>query len=127
MTLFGPGVSTGGYPVINGQLSGGFTPMAAGPTRTAPPGVPPNVVPANVAHALTESRRLQAAASLHRCYRWLEQSIQSAPQLGHLVPPLLTAVQLYEAEHYEACLAQTIAVMQVAQQLRSVLPLLPPL
>jgi hypothetical protein len=126
MTLFGPGATTGGYP-INGQLSGGFTPMAAGPIMTAPPAVPPNVMPANVAHALTEARRLQAAATLQRCYRWLEQAIQSAPQLGHLVPPLLTAVQLYEAEHYEACLAQTIAVMQVAQQLRSALPLLPPL
>ena len=126
MTPYGPGVTTGSYP-INGQLAGGFTPMAAGPTMTAPSNVPPYVIPANAAHALFEARRLQAAAALHRCYRWLEQAIQSAPQLGHLVPPLLTAVQLYEAEHYEACLAQTIAVMQVAQQLRGVLPLLPPL
>jgi hypothetical protein len=126
MTPFGPGVTTGRYP-INGQLSGGFTPMAAGPMMTTPPTVPPYVMPANAALALTGARRLQAAAALQRCYRWLDQAIQSAPQLGHLVPPLLTAVQLYEAEHYEACLAQTIAVMQVAQQLRSVLPLLPPL
>jgi hypothetical protein len=126
MTLFSQGATTGGYP-INGQPSGGFTPMAAGPAMTAPPAVPPSFLPANAAHALTEARRLQAAAALQRCYRWLEQALPSAPQLGHLVPPLLTAVQLYEAEHYEACLAQTMAVMQVTQQLRGALPLLPPL
>jgi hypothetical protein len=43
------------------------------------------------------------------------------------MPPLLTAVQLYEGEHYEACVAQTAAVMQVIGQLRASIPMLPPL
>jgi len=44
-----------------------------------------------------------------------------------LMPPLLTAVQLYEAEQYEACLAQTAAVMQVITQLQASIPMLPQL
>jgi hypothetical protein len=119
MTPFGGFPATGNLP-INGRMSPGFPPMAA------PPFAAPTATMPNTAQA-TGAKRMQAAAALQRCYKWLERAITAGPQLAGLVPPLLTAVQLYEAQQYDASLAQTMAVVQVAQQLRASMPLLPPL
>jgi len=123
MTLSG-GAPRGNVP-INGRFSGGFAPMAASPTM-APPQFwtgPQQFTASQLAAAL----RLPAAAALQRCYKWLERAIIVAPQLVNLMPPMLTAVQLYETEQYEACLAQTAAVMQVMTQLQVSIPMLPQL
>jgi len=117
MTLSG-GVPTGNVP-INGRFSGGVMPMAASQTM-APPQFS---FPAPTRTAL----RLPAGAALQRCYKWLERAIAVSPQMVSLMPPLLTAVQLYEAEQYEVCLAQTAAVMQVITQLQASIPMLPQL
>jgi hypothetical protein len=120
MTQFGGFPATGSFP-IDGRMSTGVSPMSAAPPSATPTATLPGSAQA------TGARRMQAAAALQRCYKWLEQAITIGPQLAGLVPPLLTAVQLYEAEQFDASLAQTMAVAQIAQQLLGSLPMLPPL
>jgi hypothetical protein len=77
--------------------------------------------------AVDEAMRQQAAALLQHTYRWLETAIPVAPQLSGSVPPLVTAVQLYQAQQYTACLNQVSAVIGSLQQTRWAFPTLPPL
>jgi len=77
--------------------------------------------------AVDEAMRQQAAASLQHAYRWLEMSIPAAPQLSGMISPLITAVQLYQAQQYGACLNQVSAVIGSLQQARWAFPTLPPL
>jgi len=71
--------------------------------------------------------RQQAAALLQHVYRWLETVVPAAPQLSGSVGPLLTAVQLYQAQQYGACLDQANAVITSLQRARWAYPTLPPL
>lgn len=75
----------------------------------------------------TEAQRQQAAVYLQQCYQWLEQAVQVMPQIADLVPPLVVAVQQYEAQQYDACLASVVAVIQTVRQVRLSVPALPPL
>jgi hypothetical protein len=77
--------------------------------------------------AVDEAMRQQAAALLQHAYRWLETAIPMAPQLSGTVSPLVTAVQLYQAQQYAACLDQASAVIGSLQQARWAFPTLPPL
>jgi hypothetical protein len=81
----------------------------------APPAIP------------AEALRQQAAAVLQHCYRWLESAVPILPQTAELVPVLVTAVQQYEAQQYDACLTQVASVVQAVRQLRLTVPALPPL
>jgi len=74
-----------------------------------------------------EALRQQAAALLQHVYRWLEATAPVAPQVLGVVPMLVTAVQLYEAQQYPACLNQVQAAIGVLQQVRWAFPALPPL
>lgn len=76
---------------------------------------------------MDEAMRHQAAAVLQHTYRWLEGAIPVAPQLSSTIPPLLTAVQLYQARQYPASLDQAGAVIGSLRQARSAFPTLPPL
>lgn len=87
----------------------------------------PQPAPGWQASPQTEALRQQAAAHLQRCYRWLEDAIRIVPQTADLVPVLVTAVQQYEAQQYEACLAQVSVVIQTVRQVRMSVPSLPPL
>jgi hypothetical protein len=71
--------------------------------------------------------RQQAAAVLQHVYRWLEATAPAAPQVVGAVPMLVTAVQLYEAREYPACLNQVQAAIGALQQARLSFPTLPPL
>jgi hypothetical protein len=94
-------------------------------TVGAPPGA---AVPAFAGQpAIDEPLRQQAAALLQHTYRWLEAGLPDAPQLAAAVPAVVTAVQLYEAAQYPACLGQITAVMANLQQARGVYPTLRPL
>jgi hypothetical protein len=84
----------------------------------APTAVPTPVIPAEVL-------RQQSAAVLQHCYRWLESAVSIVPQTAELVPAMVTAVQQYEAQQYDACLAQAQAVVLAVRQLRQVVPALP--
>lgn len=77
--------------------------------------------------AVDEAMRHQAAAVLQRTYRWLESAIPVAPQLSGTVTPLVTAVQLYQAQRYPASLDQAGAVITSLRQARLAIPTLPPL
>jgi hypothetical protein len=77
--------------------------------------------------AVDEAMRQQAAALLQHAYRWLETAIPVAPQLSGTVPPLVTAVQLYQAQQYAASLDRASAVINALQQARWAFPTLPPL
>jgi hypothetical protein len=77
--------------------------------------------------AVDEAMRQQAAALLQHAYRWLETTIPMAPQLSGMVSPLVTAVQLYQAQQYAACINQVSAVIGSLQQARWAFPTLPPL
>jgi hypothetical protein len=77
--------------------------------------------------ATDEPLRQQAAALLQHTYRWLEAAIPDAPQVAAVVPATVTAVQLYEAAQYPACLGQISAVMANLQQARGAFPTLRPL
>jgi len=77
--------------------------------------------------AVDEAMRQQAAASLQHTYRWLEAAIPIAPQLSGMASPLVTAVQLYQAQQYPACLDQVSAVIGQLRQARWAFPTLPPL
>jgi hypothetical protein len=74
--------------------------------------------------AVDETLRQQAAALLQHTYRWLEAGLPDAPQLSAVVPAVVTAVQLYEAAQYPACLGQITAVMANLQQARGAFPTL---
>jgi hypothetical protein len=89
-------------------------------------GMPAPAVPASAALS-TDVLRRQTGALLQHCYRWLEQSVPLMPQLAQVVPGLITAVQQYEAQQYQACLAQTLAVVQILQRVRAAAPQLPAL
>jgi hypothetical protein len=112
VTLFGGEAPSVAYPLgANGfatRMSGPLAPMAA-------PAMPP------------EALRQQAAALLQRCYRWLEAAVPVVPQVAGFVPALATAVAQYEAQQYDACLAQAIAVITAARQVQMSVPTLPPL
>jgi hypothetical protein len=69
--------------------------------------------------------RRQTGALLQYCYRWLEQSVPVLPQLADVVPALVTAVHQFEAQQYEASLAQTLGAIRVLQQVRIAVPGLP--
>jgi hypothetical protein len=74
-----------------------------------------------------EAMRHQAAAVLQHTYRWLEAAVPGAPQLSSTIPPLVTAVQLYQAQQYAASLEQASAVIGSLRQARGAFPTLPPL
>jgi len=97
---------------------------AARPLETLPewsPTIPPR--PPVTEDAL----RQQAAALLQHVYRWLEAAAPIAPQVVAVVPMLVTAVHLYEAGEYPACLNQVQAAIGALQQARAAFPGLPPL
>ncbi len=75
----------------------------------------------------TEAMRQPAAATIQRCYRWMEVAAPALPQVAALAPVLVTAVQQYAAQQYEASLHQATLVVQLAQQLRAIAPGLPAL
>lgn len=77
--------------------------------------------------AVEEAMRQQAAALLQHTYRWLEATASTAPQVLGVVPMLVTAVQLYEAQQYPASLDLVQAAIGVLQQARWTFPALPPL
>jgi hypothetical protein len=77
--------------------------------------------------AVDEAMRQEAAAVLQHTYQWLETAIPAAPQLSSIVPSLVTAVQLYQAQRYPASLYQAGAVITSLRQARLALPTLPPL
>lgn len=83
--------------------------------------------PLGVGQVPVEPLRQQAAALLQRCYHWLDAAVPIVPQVSWLVPALVTAVQQYEAQQYEACLAQTLAVIQTMRQVQAAVPTLPAL
>jgi hypothetical protein len=93
------------------------------------PAAPPLAGRAGTGAALPSSDVLcrQTGALLQYCYRWLEQAIPVLPQLADLVPALVTAVHQYEAQQFEASLAQTLGVIRVLQQVRLTVPGLPAL
>ena len=97
------------------------TPPATAAT-TAQPGQP-----AMLNQPSPEAMRQQAAATIQRLYRWLEAVVPMLPQVGTLVPALVTAVQQYEAQQYGPCLQQALFVAQAAQQVQLSVPGLPPL
>jgi len=74
-----------------------------------------------------EAMRQESAALLQHVYRWLETVIPVAPQLSGTVRPLLTAVQLYQAQQYAACLEQANGVIGSLRRARWAFPTLPPL
>jgi len=107
-------------------------PMMTGPVMTTMPPAPGQQLPGGAGSAMTapavaaEAMRQQAAALLQRCYRWLEPAVTVLPQVAGFVPPLVTAVAQYEAQQYDACLAQTSAVIIAIRQLQLSVPTLPP-
>jgi hypothetical protein len=117
VTFFSGAALPPGYPGLGiaapslASLLPGFGPA---PTAFAP-GLP------------AEALRQQAAALLQRCYHWLETAVPAAPQAAGLVPALVTAVAQYEAQQYEACLAQTAMVIGAARHLQMSVPTLAPL
>ena len=74
-----------------------------------------------------EVQRQRAAAELTRAYRWLDHAMPAVPSVAMLVPGLVTAVSLYTAEQYQACLVQTGTVLQAIAGLRAAQPGLPEL
>jgi hypothetical protein len=83
--------------------------------------------PAMLNQPTTEAMRQQAAATIQRLYRWLEAVVPMLPQLGVLVPALVTAVQQYETQQYGPSLQQALVVAQSAQQVQLSVPGLPSL
>jgi len=69
----------------------------------------------------------QAAALLQHTYRWLDEAVVDVPQLAGAVPATITAVELYEAGQFHACLQQIVAVIAGLQQARAAYPTLPAL
>lgn len=91
-------------------------PMTAAPARL-------EVMPP----AIEEAIRQRCAAELQRAYRWLEEALPKAPGLSDVVPAIITAVQLYQARQYRACLGEVNAVIANLQQARWAFPTLEPL
>jgi hypothetical protein len=89
------------------------------------PGLIPEVGRSMATQVSDEAMRQQAAAVIQRSYRWLDASAPLAPQVAGLIPPLITAVQQYEAEQYAASLTGAVAVVQTAQALHGATPILP--
>ncbi|HKS99901.1 MAG TPA: hypothetical protein VJT31_10255 [Rugosimonospora sp.] len=89
-------------------------------------GMLPASVPAPTAPPV-EALRRQTGALLQYCYRWLEQAVPVLPQLADAVPALVIAVHQYEAQQYEASLAQVLGVVRALQRVRLSVPALPPL
>jgi hypothetical protein len=106
-----PGIATGqpGQPAATGAPSGQLG------------------QPAMYQQPSPEAMRQQAAATIQRLYRWLEAVVPSLPQVGSLVPALVTAVQQYEAQQYGPCLQQAMLVAQAAQHVQVSVPGLPQL
>ncbi|HEX6682570.1 MAG TPA: hypothetical protein VF062_07220 [Candidatus Limnocylindrales bacterium] len=77
--------------------------------------------------AVEEAIRQRCAAELQRAYQWLEETLPSTPALSNVVPAMITAVQLYQARQYTACLDEVNAVMSNLRQARWSFPTLPPL
>ena len=96
-------------------------PMTA-PMTAVPPRLTPAVTPAH-----EEAIRQRCAAELQRAYRWLEEALPKAPVLSDVVPVMITAVQLYQARQYRACLDEVNAVIANLQQARWAYPTLEPL
>jgi hypothetical protein len=92
------------------------------PMTVAPAGLTPAAGP-----ALEEAIRQRCAAGLQRAYRWLEEALPKAPALSDVVPAMITAVQLYQARQYRACLDEVNAVIAGLQQARWAYPTLEPL
>jgi hypothetical protein len=93
----------------------------------APAGAPVPGGRPGTAQPSPEVLRRQTGALLQYCYRWLEQAVPLMPALAEVVPALVTAVHQYEAQQYEASLAQALGVVRVLQQLRVRVPALPAL
>jgi hypothetical protein len=66
--------------------------------------------------------RQHAAALLQLSYRWLEGVVPGTPSAAALVPPLVTAVQLYMSRQYDSCLTQIAGVWQIARERGFVVP-----
>lgn len=96
-------------------------PFEAGPSSAW------SVMPVGQQSIAEEALRQQSGALLQHVYRWLEATASVAPQVLGVVPMLVTAVQLYEAQQYPACLDQVQAAIGVLQQARWAFPSLPPL
>jgi hypothetical protein len=96
--------------------------MTSEPVRLAPGAMPEMMPP-----ALEEAIRQRCAAELQRAYRWLEEALPKAPGLSDVVPAMITAVQLYQARQYRACLDEVNAVIANLQQARWAFPTLEPL
>jgi len=103
-----------------------LTGPASRPFEAAPSGAWSTNMPAR-SQVPDEALRQQAAALLQHVYRWLEASVPVAPDVLTVVPMLVTAVQLYEAQEYPACLDQVQAAMAALRQARWTFPALPPL
>jgi hypothetical protein len=75
-----------------------------------------------------ERSRHQVAALLQHTYRWTRAAATVAPQVaGRVAPALTVAVQLYEAQQYEAGLSQLSGVVSMVHQARQAYRALPPL
>jgi hypothetical protein len=99
-----------------GLLSASMPAPVAAPTRQAVTGA---------ALPSSDVLRRQTGALLQYCHRWLEQAVPVLPQLAGVVPALVTAVHQYEAQQFEASLAQTLGVVRVLHQVRLAVPALP--
>jgi hypothetical protein len=108
--------------IVTGQPAGLNQAAPASATPTLPFGQP-----AMLSQPTPEDMRQHAAATIQRLYRWLEAVVPTLPQVGVLVPALVTAVQQYEAQQYGPCLQQALMVAQTAQQVQLSVPGLPPL
>jgi len=91
------------------------------------PMMPPRPVTETMPPAVEEAIRQRCAAGLQRAHRWLEEALPKAPALSDVVPAMITAVQLYQARQYKACLDEVNAVIASLEQARWTFPTLPPL
>jgi hypothetical protein len=118
-------------PPAAGVSAMGVSPFGASPMGVSPFGVSPmGVAPMGAgptAGTSSETNRQLAAATLTRCYRWLEQSVPLQPSLASLVPPLVAAVSLYSAQQYESCLSHASTVVAAIGNARTAMPSLPAL
>ncbi|GAA2523339.1 hypothetical protein [Pilimelia columellifera] len=120
MTSFGPMAAAPGFGATTNMGGAAGIGLASG-QRTV------GVAAGSAMATVLEPARQQAAATLQRVYRWLEAAVPMAPETAVLVPVVVTAVHLYEAQQYEASITQAMTVVQTARALRSVAPALPPL
>ncbi|MGW0844569.1 hypothetical protein ACWD26_31425 [Streptomyces sp. NPDC002787] len=67
------------------------------------------------------------AGMLRRLQVWLKRAVLDVPELADVVPTLKQAVWLYQAGHYEECLAQATTVGRTLETFRADHPALPPL